>query len=928
MEKEVGEFIAETLFGQGASAGDSKSEEGEDSDKKEKKSKKKSKKSKKNKKKKKKSKKSLASTESDEKPIQKKYDITGPYTPVPTVEEDKPGFKRSKASKAVKSLKSVPQESPSSAKENEPEEDSASQTDPEAAVEVLSALGKSFEKGQLTEQELSDFIKGIDLEFDNPAILGEFAKRNSPSEDTPSLKLVNDENVQSDSCLDGIGSIMYSLFQLALCILFAVIIFQLLASVSCVDWKELFNMCSVNEYMNETMNPKPQPRPAPCFFDKLPTACDLINLPCKMFGCKGGGGISICDFLPSGGRVPKKSNKEDDECAGFMQNLCQNICTSPSQPADGGGRSGKVDGAPAGTTDDEEAFEDDDGFMFNTRQSRSVTDPNALYMSVRHQRGGHAGSPVRQQRKDPRDQQPYAGGRRAIYRNNTPLIDDYTDDQDDQDVDPEPDADYGTGGFTTPFVGRDDDGYEDSAASVDAYASTTAGIAMHGHVRSQRRTGSSDTLIRKWNENREYLNPPINVFMPSSTAQQVLVRQALMKGQALGVEEMSPEDLAILEQINAIDFHFNEPSFENVVEALPQQDSPDIEPSFYWTSPPKGLEVLPILPPDPPPGPFSSKSDIAAPNVAEMLNGCAMLEGCGGGSTSRRSSQSCQPGFDLCDYFPKEATQDGSDCDPMAINICDFTCKDGPAAQQTSQQQPRTQPQASAPYLSSQQQSNRQSEGGTGVEDEPEEIVDEFLRSKFMSRQSMEMTNQFYQQHPWNRPENPVRVRDDREQVAPSGKPSSNWAAPYPPGSTGNVVHFTAAAPEPPMMPRGNQSLPFPQPNYPNNFRALRNGPGTLDQRPASILRAPSQNQPQQFHQHPQAQQQQQHQQQQQFHHPTGPQFQQPMNPQQGYFHPQQQPMNPHGGYFNPQQQQQQQQPSAQLPPRGYYNPSQAPRHN
>ncbi|CAG0924687.1 unnamed protein product, partial [Notodromas monacha] len=41
-----------------------------------------------------------------------------------------------------------------------------------------------------------------------------------------------------------------------------------------------------------------------------------------------------------------------------------------------------------------------------------------------------------------------------------------------------------------------------------------------------------DTLIRKWNENREYLNPPINVFMPSSTAQQVLVRQALMKGQA------------------------------------------------------------------------------------------------------------------------------------------------------------------------------------------------------------------------------------------------------------------------------------------------------------------------------------------------------------------------------------------------------------
>ncbi|CAG0924686.1 unnamed protein product [Notodromas monacha] len=155
------------------------------------------------------------------------------------------------------------------------------------------------------------------------------------------------------------------------------------------------------------------------------------------------------------------------------------------------GRGGKVDGAPAGTTDDEEAFEDDDGFMFNTRQSRSVTDPNALYMSVRHQRGGHAGTPVRQQRKDPRDQQPYTGGRRAIYRNNTPLIDDYTDDQDDQDVDPEPDADYGTGGFTTPFVGRDDDGYEDSAASVDAYASTTAGIAMHGHVRSQRSSSSS-----------------------------------------------------------------------------------------------------------------------------------------------------------------------------------------------------------------------------------------------------------------------------------------------------------------------------------------------------------------------------------------------------------------------------------------------------
>ncbi len=83
------------------------------------------------------------------------------------------------------------------------------------------------------------------------------------------------------------------------------------------------------------------PAPKGCsVFDKIPTACDLFNIPCQMMGCMGGscgGGWSICDWLPSGGRVPpEQRGKKEDECAGFMQSLCQGICaTAKREPSAG-----------------------------------------------------------------------------------------------------------------------------------------------------------------------------------------------------------------------------------------------------------------------------------------------------------------------------------------------------------------------------------------------------------------------------------------------------------------------------------------------------------------------------------------------------------------------------------------------------------------
>ncbi len=49
----------------------------------------------------------------------------------------------------------------------------------DSAVELLSTLGKSYEQGQLTEDDLQEFIKNVDLEFDDPRLLEDFERKNS-----------------------------------------------------------------------------------------------------------------------------------------------------------------------------------------------------------------------------------------------------------------------------------------------------------------------------------------------------------------------------------------------------------------------------------------------------------------------------------------------------------------------------------------------------------------------------------------------------------------------------------------------------------------------------------------------------------------------------------------------------------------------------
>jgi hypothetical protein len=77
-------------------------------------------------------------------------------------------------------------------------------------------------------------------------------------------------------------------------------------------------------------------------------------------------------------------------------------------------------------------------------------------------------------------------------------------------------------------------------------------------------------------------------------------------------EDRMENDQLTVDLIKSIDLQFNEPAFEKNILEDPVLDSPAIEPeaSFFWKSPPPGLEVYPVMPPDPPPGPYSDKQDV------------------------------------------------------------------------------------------------------------------------------------------------------------------------------------------------------------------------------------------------------------------------------------------------------------------------------
>lgn len=507
LEEEVGEFIAKTLFGQKSDGHADSTDGGEEQGNKDKK------KGKKDKKSKSKGSSGSSSAASSDHKTKKKYDITGPYTPVPT-EDDPWGYggyygamQRSRAAKAVKAMR------PAAPLEMAPPNDEpASAPMPrDSAVELLSTLGKSYEQGQLTEDDLQEFIKNVDLEFDDPRLLEDFERKNSEENAEDSIwkvtKAQADEPIGSpyhprgqqqrlsagadesapewalsaDGC-GGIFSGLFSCFGSAIQVIIALIIvlaiLQFISSMSC------FDACKLRDAWVSKQEEPPAPKGC-SVFDKIPTACDLFNIPCQMMGCMGGscgGGWSICDWLPSGGRVPpEQRGKKEDECAGFMQSLCQGICaTAKREPSAGGG----ADVAQ----DDDEDFADDDGYIRGT----GARDTSSLYMAVKHQRGGHGSppdpgsrnrinsvSPARSRGRSsgpPKD--PYTGPRKSHYGPN-PVLDDFTDDVEFEENQRCHDGYGSTGGFTSPFV----DDYEESVSASQDFGSTT-GMGMHGYVPS------------------------------------------------------------------------------------------------------------------------------------------------------------------------------------------------------------------------------------------------------------------------------------------------------------------------------------------------------------------------------------------------------------------------------------------------------------